>query len=425
MLGITYAGSWFDQQSLKLAVAITDWTFADQVRHFGALPILVDRSLEELHNIRETIGREFGQHSRSKPVIAGLYINYSSNQVGVDVLADRMSEFHTSLEQLSINLSAVRIRNVDALPVLASEIRGGDCYENPIYSDMQVPPYWCSIGFSVMGGFITAGHCGDIEHEVESCSGVSMGSVEGSTWHTVPEGQRDYDSGWVNTFSTWQPVPFVNDYNDGQLTVSSEAGGYRVAPVGALLCRYGQASSAAHCGQIVARNVEVPMCAKQNQWGQCTLWEYLQETVRTDICVELGDSGGAFITATGQAQGTTIGGVVGTCGSNGPHESWFQPVGFTLETFDRTLLTAHGANPPVITSFNCPHAGISGGGMHYCEINYETQGGSIQWSTNTGDSGSEEWLFGTCTAGHTVSLSVVVSNPWGNDTRTATFPCPN
>ncbi len=249
-----------------------------------------------------------------------------------------------------------------------------------------------------------------------------MGVVQGSTWFSVPAGQRIQDSGWVGTNVPWVPVPLVNGYYSGQLTVTAEAGGYRESPLFSTVCRYGSASGGPHCGQILAKNQEVtPYEECQDEViGGCPE-EIIQGTTKTNICADRGDSGGPYISATGHAQGTAVAGEA--CAASG--NSWFQPVTDSIDEFGLTLLTIHGTNPPDITEFYCPDFGNSGGGSYDCQMNYDTQGDTtIQWTTNTGHSSDEEWLLGTCGLHQTVNVSLTVTNAWGVDTQSTSFTCP-
>jgi len=415
LLGKSYAGAWFDAGSRRLAVALTDSELAEHVQHLGALPVLVERSLEDLNGTLEQIEAQGERDTDLARGMTARYIDYATNQVIIEVPAERKEQIAARLRNIAVDPSSIELRVSTGVPQLASQVRGADCYKN------NQMGFECSIGFSVGGGFVTAGHCGAVNDSVSDCNQTALGAFRGSTWFSAPTIQEiDHDSGWVENFSPWQPVPKVNGYNDGILDVPADSGGYREAPVNATVCRYGRTTLGPHCGKILARNQTQVFCANQ----ACTQTVELKGTARTDTCVAGGDSGGPFIAADGQAQGTTIGGLTGTCPN--PSETWFQPLAVAFDQFDVTLLTVHGRNPPVITSFNCPDMASSGGGMYFCNMSYDTQGTSpIQWSSNTGHSSTSNWLIGQCDPQQSVSVSLSVTNDWGADNEWTSFPCPD
>lgn len=428
LIGDDYAGAWFDEQTFKLTVGLTDQEHAPLVERLGATAVLVEHSLHRLNGTREQIERARSEGQVRISGLVTLGIDYPTNQLALGVLPGYQSAMADALASLSIDSRYYRFHEVSDTPQLSSQIRGADCYENPTYSGWQGSPYQCSIGFSVQGGFITAGHCGEALQNIESCSGTPMGEFKQSTWHSQPAGQRTQDSGWVDTNTSWQPVALVNGYAAGILSVTAEAGGYREVPVNSTVCRYGKASGqsqgAPHCGQVVAKNQLLEICGSVNVFGTCTQYEYIQGTTETNICVEFGDSGGSYLSGAGHAQGTTIGGLNGTCPN--ASESWFQPTEDTLNSFTLNLLTSHGSNPPTITSFNCPDTANSGGGQYLCQMEFDTQGATtISWTSNTGNSSSGEILFGSCSPSSTVNVNLSVTNPWGVTQQSTNFPCPS
>jgi len=399
------------------------------VERLGAKTVILEHSLSSLNAIQEQIERMRSGNQASFSGLVGIGIDYRTNQLALDVQSGHRSVTAHALAAMSIDSNYYRVNELSEIPQLSSYIVGAECFENPLFTSWQNgDPYWCSIGFSVQGGFITAGHCGAVNHDVESCIGTTpMGQFKGSTWHSVPQGQRIQDSGWVETNPSWQPLALVNGYAGGMFSVTGEFGGYREVPVGSSVCRYGQASGnipgAPHCGVVQVRNKTQQFCGGLNAWGGCAFYEHIQNTTETNICVEFGDSGGAFLSGTGHAQGTTIGGHNGTCPS--ASKAWFQPAGQTLNAFSRTLLTSHGSNPPTIANLNCPDPGNSGNGQYVCQIIYNTQGSTaVSWTSSTGHSSNSDMLFGTCIPNTTVNVDVSVTNNWGITPQSTNFPCP-
>uniref|UniRef100_UPI000D1C3BDA S1 family peptidase n=1 Tax=Streptomyces viridochromogenes TaxID=1938 RepID=UPI000D1C3BDA len=201
----------------------------------------------------------------------------------------------------------VTVRTVASAPsTFAAGTVGGD----PYYTGNVR----CSIGFSVHGGFITAGHCGQPGAGVRGWDGSYIGTFQGSSF-------PDNDYAWVSVGSGWWTVPVVLGWG----TVSDQlVRGSGEAPVGASVCRSGSTTHW-HCGRVLAKNETV-------NYSQGAV----HQMTKTSVCAEPGDSGGSFISGD-QAQGVTSGGW-GNCSSGG--ETWFQPVNEILGRYGLTLHTA-------------------------------------------------------------------------------------
>ena len=180
----------------------------------------------------------------------------------------------------------------------------------------------CSIGFAVTRGatkgFATAGHCGGVGTPIR-LSGTSVGSVQGLFY---PGG----DQAWANVRSTDTLLGQVTRYNG---TVQPVLGS-TVAPIGAAICRSGR-TTGWRCGTVVSYNNTVNY-GTGNVTG----------LTRSTACAGQGDSGGSWITGTGQAQGVTSGGQL-PAGSNNNCSvaspiTWFQPINPILSRFGLTLV---------------------------------------------------------------------------------------
>lgn len=202
---------------------------------------------------------------------------------------------------------AVTVREVaaQAPQTFAAGTVGGDPY--------YVGNIRCSIGFSVHGGYVTAGHCGR-GGIVRGWDGSNQGEFRGWSF-------PGNDYAWVQTGYGWWTVPVVLGWGNGDRLVR----GSWEAPVGSSICRSG---STTHwrCGTVLAKNETVNYGNGQLFYG----------ATKTNACAEGGDSGGSFITGD-QAQGVTSGGW-GNCSSGG--ETWFQPVNEILQAYGLTLHTA-------------------------------------------------------------------------------------
>lgn len=180
----------------------------------------------------------------------------------------------------------------------------------------------CSIGFSATRGgakgFATAGHCGGIGTTV-GISGTTVGSVQA---HFYPGG----DMAWASVRSTDTLLGQVSRYNGTTQAVL----GSTVAAVGAAVCRSGS-TTGWRCGTIVSYNNTV-------NYGQGNV----TGLTRSTACAGRGDSGGSWITGSGQAQGVTSGGQLpagqnSNCSVATP-VTWFQPINPILSRFGLTLV---------------------------------------------------------------------------------------
>jgi hypothetical protein len=179
----------------------------------------------------------------------------------------------------------------------------------------------CSIGFSATRGgakgFATAGHCGGIGTSV-GISGTTVGSVQA---HYYPGG----DMAWASVRSTDTLLGQVSKY-DG--TVQRVLGRTQAA-VGAAVCRSGS-TTGWRCGTIVSYN-------NTANYGQGNV----TGLTRSTACAGRGDSGGSWITGSGQAQGVTSGGQLPAgqntnCSVASP-VTWFQPINPIISRFGLTL----------------------------------------------------------------------------------------
>ncbi|MGW2566410.1 S1 family peptidase [Streptomyces sp. NPDC001537] len=301
--GSSYGGSWFDAGSGKLTVAVTRGANTAAVRATGATVRLVQHSARQLDAAKKRID------ALSAPAgIGSWYVDAKTNKVVVDVVAAhrRDNDVRAFLARAR-QAGPVTVRQTaDAPQTFAAGTVGGD----PYYTGNVR----CSIGFSVYGGFVTAGHCDQHTGAVYGWDGSYVGNFQGSSF-------PDNDYAWVNVGSGWWTVPVVLGWG----TVSDQlVRGSAEAPVGASICRSGSTSHW-HCGTVLAKNETV-------NYSQGAV----HELTKTSVCAEPGDSGGSFISGD-QAQGVTSGGW-GNCSSGG--ETWYQPVNEILNRYGLTLQTA-------------------------------------------------------------------------------------
>jgi streptogrisin C len=302
-LDTTYAGAWIDDTG-ELNVAVTNQTDAAKVT--GARTKVVQRSESHLDAVKSTLDRHLAEAPASTP---GWYVDLPTNTVVVKSHPTKLSAARKFVTSTGVDTAAVRYVATTESPRPLIDVIGGNAYN--IGSGTR-----CSVGFSVNGGFITAGHCGSTGASTSNPSGTFRGS-------SFPG--NDY--AWVQVAAGNTPRGLVNNYSGGTVSVA----GSTDAAVGATVCRSGS-TTGWHCGRIQARNSSV-------SYPQGTVTGLIQTTV----CAEPGDSGGSLL-AGNQAQGVTSGGS-GNCSSGGT--TYFQPVNEILQVYGLSLVTSGGnPNPP-------------------------------------------------------------------------------
>ncbi|MFH9404133.1 S1 family peptidase [Streptomyces sp. NPDC017638] len=306
--GGAYAGSWFDAASGRLTVALTPDAAPAARRAIEASGAAV-RTAAHSARLLDTVKGRLDRLSAPSGV-SGWHVDPRANTVVVDVVRnDRSDNDVRRFLSRAREAGPVTVRTVPAAPrTLAAGTVGGD----PYYTGNVR----CSIGFSVYGGFVTAGHCGRPGAGVNGWDGSYVGTFQGSSF-------PGDDYAWVSVGSGWWTVPVVLGWG----TVPDQlVRGSAVAPVGSSVCRSGSTSHW-HCGTVLATNETV-------NYSQGAVYQL----TKTSVCAEPGDSGGSFLTGD-QAQGVTSGGW-GNCSSGG--ETWFQPVNEILSRYGLTLHTYTG-----------------------------------------------------------------------------------
>lgn len=304
--GAAYGGSWFDAASGRLTVAVTSDASPATVRALradGATVRTTPHSARALDAAKERID------ALSAPQgVSSWHVDPEAGTVVVNVVADRRDDTEVRrFVDRAREAGPVTVAEVTAQPqTFAAGTVGGD----PYYTGNVR----CSIGFSVHGGFVTAGHCGPRGQAVRGWDNTHIGTFQGSSF-------PGDDMAWVSVGSGWWTVPVVLGWG----TVSDQlVRGSAEAPVGASVCRSGSTTHW-HCGRVLAKNETV-------NYSQGAV----HQMTKTSVCAEGGDSGGSFISGD-QAQGVTSGGW-GNCSSGG--ETWHQPVNEILNRYGLTLLTA-------------------------------------------------------------------------------------
>ncbi|WP_434976375.1 S1 family peptidase [Streptomyces aurantiacus] len=302
--GAAYGGAWFDAERGRLTVAVTRRQAAADVRETGADVRLVRHSAAALDAAKARLDK-----LDAPADVASWHVDPKANRVVVDVVAGHLDDNDVSSFLRSARATApVRVATVPEGPrTFAAGTVGGD----PYYTGNVR----CSIGFSVHGGFVTAGHCGRAGASVRGWDGSAMGTFQGSSF-------PGDDYAYVSIGHGWWTVPVVLGWG----TIPDQlVRGSAEAPVGASICRSGSTTKW-HCGRLLAKNETV-------NYSDGTV---VHQLTKTSVCAQGGDSGGSFISGD-QAQGVTSGGW-GNCSSGG--ETWYQPVNEILGRYGLRLHTA-------------------------------------------------------------------------------------
>jgi streptogrisin C len=304
-LGAAFGGAYLNADASTFTVSVTSSAAAARVRATGATPKLVSRSEAALDKIKAQLD---AKADAAPATTVGWHVDVYTNTV--TVLARDVAAAQSFVASSGVKAAAVRVVASTEQPKPLIDVIGGNAY--------FIGGSRCSVGFSVNGGFVTAGHCGRTGSTTTQPSGTFRGS-------SFPG--NDY--AWVQVAAGNTPRGLVNNYSGGTVTVS----GSTEAAVGASVCRSGS-TTGWRCGTIQAKNSSVT---------------YPQGTVsgltRTNACAEPGDSGGSWMSGS-QAQGVTSGGS-GNCSSGGT--TYFQPVNEILSVYGLTLVTGGGGTPPPTT----------------------------------------------------------------------------
>ncbi|MFE0252300.1 trypsin-like serine protease [Streptomyces sp. NPDC059010] len=304
--GAVYGGSWFDSKSGRLTVAVTPdapEATVRKVRATGAAVRTVAHSARELDAAKARIDR-----MNAPSGVSSWHVDPAGSTVVVNVVRDKQTD--NDVRRFVSRARAAGPVTVDTVAAAPSTFAAGTVGGDPYYTGNVR----CSIGFSVHGGFVTAGHCGQPGGTVRGWDGSHIGTFQGSSF-------PDNDYAWVSVGSGWWTVPVVLGWGtvpDRLVRGSAEA------PVGSSICRSGSTTHW-HCGNVLAKNETV-------NYSQGAV----HQMSKTSVCAEPGDSGGSFISGE-QAQGVTSGGW-GNCSGGG--ETWFQPVNEILNRYGLTLHTA-------------------------------------------------------------------------------------
>ena len=237
--------------------------------------------------------------------IASWGVDPATGRVRVEVVAGDASALRAA-RTATADLAGATVVTVKERPRLFYNVAGGQA--------ISTSAGRCSVGFSARSGsttyVITAGHCREAGTSWRGYNGVSLGTMNASSFPSDDFATiRVSTSAWVGT---------------SQVQGTASVLGSTEAAVGASTCRSGS-TTGYRCGTIQAKNQTVNYGGGDIVYG----------LTRTSACAEPGDSGGSFVSGR-QAQGMTSGGS-GNCSSGGT--TYFQPVNEVLSRYGLTLIT--------------------------------------------------------------------------------------
>ncbi|WP_457034109.1 S1 family peptidase [Kitasatospora sp. P5_F3] len=290
------AGSYLDGSG-RLVVTVTDQSAAQQVRATGAVAQLVTRSGAQLAAATAELDR-----SAAVPGTAWS-VDPVSNQVLLSVDESVNGAKLTQVTEAAQRLgAAVRVEQVAGR--FSTKLAGGDA----IYGG----GYRCSLGFNVRSGstysFLTAGHCGNAVSSwyTSQSQTTKLGNTTNSRFPGDDFAIVRYTNGSV-------PPSSVDLYNGTTRRITAAS----TPAVGATVYRSGSTTKV-HSGQVTALNATVNYAEGS-----------VRGLIRTTVCAEPGDSGGALYSGN-TAHGLTSGGS-GNCSSGGT--TFFQPVVEALSAY--------------------------------------------------------------------------------------------
>jgi streptogrisin D len=281
---------------LGAAAAVASVTVAPAHAASPAGPVHIAAQLAAARSSLEHAGRLVG---------TAWAVDEATHQVVVDVFDNAGAATAARVADVAATSGgAIRVQRTPG--ALTRRITGGDA----IYGGQ----YRCSLGFNVRNSsgasyFLTAGHCGNIASTwyANSTKTSLLGSTAGSSF-------PGNDYAIVRYASTAPSHPGAVDLYNGTTQDITSA---RTPSVNETVQRSGSTTHV-HSGRVTALNATV-------NYAQGTVYGL----IRTTVCAEGGDSGGALFSGT-SALGLTSGGS-GNCSSGGT--TFFQPVTEPLRVY--------------------------------------------------------------------------------------------
>ena len=294
------AGIYVDHDSGNMVVTVTDEKAADRVRDAGGIAKLVKRSEHQLEKVTALLAK--------KAKIAGTSwgINPKTNKVDVTYDTTVNLEERTKLKDV-IDEAGEAAVDTEKTGLLRPFIAGGDAILGASSR--------CSLGFNVLRGgvrhFLTAGHCGKTI----------------ATWSTPSASTI----GFSFPSDDYALVTYTGSTATAPVTATGNVDLYNGT--------FQEISSAANAvvGQTAKKSGSTTHVSTGSVQGLNQTVNYPQGTVsgliRTSVCAQPGDSGGALFAGT-VALGLVSGGS-GSCSTGGT--VYYQPIGEVLSKYGATI----------------------------------------------------------------------------------------
>jgi len=295
-LGEKSAGIYYDKDDDNIVVTVTDEASAKKARAAGAIARIVSRSRAKLDSVNVGLRKKIRTAGTSwgiDPVENKVVFTFDAS-----LDADERAKIRDILESVE---DSVRIESTGG--TFRPFLSGGDAIRTSSGSR-------CSLGFNVLKGgvqhLLTAGHCGNI-----SPSWTIPGTVVGSSF-------PGNDYAIIKYTSTTPTRPGDVDLYNGTFQDITAAAN----PVVGRAVKKSGSTTRVTSGTVMALNTTV-------NYPQGTV----TGVIRTNVCAEPGDSGGALF-AGAVAHGLVSGGS-GNCTSGGT--TFFQPVLEALAVYSATI----------------------------------------------------------------------------------------
>lgn len=297
-LGARSAGA-YQNAAGQMVITVTDSAAAAQVRTAGATPQLVKHGSAALTGAMKALDKS------ARVAGTAWAIDAKTGQVVVSldqsVTGAKLAKVNAAVAKLG---SMVRTERVAG--TFSTTIQGGDA----IYGGGSR----CSLGFNVRNSagtqyFLTAGHCTNLATTwyANSSNTTVLGNRTGTSFPGNDYGIVQYTNTSISKPGT------VNLYNGTSQDITSAANAYVGEPV-----KRSGSTTGLRSGSVTALNATVNY-AQGSVYG----------LIKTNVCAEGGDSGGALFHGT-IALGLTSGGS-GNCTYGGT--TYFQPVTEALSVY--------------------------------------------------------------------------------------------
>lgn len=297
-LGEKFGGAWFDKNSKKLNVAVTDAGVAAKVRAAGGEVHQRATSANALDRAADTITSwAKGLPAAKKAAFQAVAVDTKDGKLGVTLSTSEAGKA-LAAELPKVNVQVEVGHKEDELQA-EKDLRGGDGYT---VSGLGTSLRLCSLGFNAVdklgrGQIITAGHCFDgfdgrkVNVEIKGAGnpvGEAIGNGENVRFDNSQDGD---DSATVRVTNGAQKLlPEVNRYNGSGLKLD----GLTDPIQGQEICKSGR-TTGWQCGNVVNVDVKVQISG------------HLLSLFQHDACSIPGDSGGAVVMGS-KALGITSGG---------------------------------------------------------------------------------------------------------------------